>query len=490
MVTGTPMKTFVEGNLAVVIGGLAFVAVLGLMRISSDEGQRADFRVASRWLAIYLLLRINDFWLEDLIPTEWHAYLRVGWILAFAFGITRVAVATALWLRRRLTKTTTAKIHRDVIDFVLYVVVAIPILKTQLKIDITTLLGTSAVLSLVLGFALQDTLGNLFSGLSLQLETPFTVGDYISVGEKEGRVLEIGWRSTRIESLRKEIIAIPNSLIGKEKLTNFSPHEKAVAIDLEFGTSYDAPPNLVRAEALEVLRQSPLVLNTPAPEVGVSSFADSAITYVARFFLKDYAQRLAVTDDFLSRLWYRFGRTGIEIPFPQRVLHFRETKARSDPDIELIAQLPLFTPFPIEEARELSRSAIERRFGNGEEVITEGQTGSTFYVVVSGRLSVRVGPQLKEIAVLERGAAFGEMSLLTGEPRNATVVALQDCVLLEMGRQVFARHLQQHPERLAQLAALIEERKANRAAATSSLPEQTPGPGKALQRLREIFGLR
>jgi CRP-like cAMP-binding protein len=105
-------------------------------------------------------------------------------------------------------------------------------------------------------------------------------------------------------------------------------------------------------------------------------------------------------------------------------------------------------------------------------------------------LSVRVGPQLKEIAVLERGAAFGEMSLLTGEPRNATVVALQDCVLLEMGRQVFARHLQQHPERLAQLAALIEERRANRAAATSSLPEQTPGPGKALQRLREIFGLR
>jgi hypothetical protein len=98
MVPGTQMKTFVEGNLAVVIGGLAFMAVLGLMRISSDEGQRADFRVASRWLAIYLLLRINDFWLEDLIPTEWHAYLRVGWILAFAFGITRVAVATALWL--------------------------------------------------------------------------------------------------------------------------------------------------------------------------------------------------------------------------------------------------------------------------------------------------------------------------------------------------------------------------------------------------------
>ncbi|MFT3709381.1 MAG: mechanosensitive ion channel family protein [Archangium sp.] len=485
------MKQFVEGNLALVLAGIAFVAIIAAIRITIEDAQRRDLVVGARWLGAYLFLRINGFWLEDVLPTEWHPYVRVGWLLAFAFASTRVAVAFALWVRRKLTRTTTAKIHRDVLDFVLYVMVAIPILKTQLKIDITTLLGTSAVLSLVLGFALQDTLGNLFSGLSLQLEAPFAVGDYIAMGDKEGHVVEIGWRSTRIITVRKETVAIPNSLIAKEKLTNFTNQAKAVAIEIEFGTGYEAAPNFVKSEAFEVLRQSPLVLNEPAPMVRLKEFGDSALTWMVRFYVNDYATRPHVIDDVLSRLWYRFGRDGIEIPFPQRVVHMRAEKQKRDIDIDLIAKLPLFAPFPIEEARGLSSSAVERTFGTGEEVITEGREGTTFYVVVSGKLSVRVGNPMKEIATLERGAAFGEMSLLTGEPRSATVVAMQDCLLLEMGRDVFARHLQQHPERLAQLAALIEERKAGLAAATSSVTTgPAPAPGKALQRLREIFGLR
>jgi small-conductance mechanosensitive channel len=485
------MKSFVEGNLALVLAGVAFMVIIAAIRISLEEAQRRDLVVGARWLAAYLFLRLNSFWLEDVLPQEWHVYVRVGWSLAFAFAATRVAVAFALWVRRKLTRTTTAKIHRDVLDFVLYVTVAIPILKTQLKLDITTLLGTSAVLSLVLGFALQDTLGNLFSGLSLQLEAPFAVGDYISVGDKEGHVVEIGWRSTRITTLRKETVAIPNSLIGKEKLTNFSNTNRAVALEVEFGTGYDAAPNFVKAEALEVLRQSPLILDAPAPIVRLKAFGDSALTWMVRFYVADYGSRDHAIDDLLSRLWYRFGRDGIEIPFPQRVVHVRSERPRREIDVDLIAKLPLFAPFPVEEARGLSASAVERTFGTGEEVITEGREGTTFYVVVSGKLSVRVGAPPKEIATLERGAAFGEMSLLTGEPRSATVVALEDCVLLEMGRDVFARHLQQHPERLAQLAALIEERKAGLAAATSSVTAgPAPAPGKALARLREIFGLR
>jgi CRP-like cAMP-binding protein len=140
-------------------------------------------------------------------------------------------------------------------------------------------------------------------------------------------------------------------------------------------------------------------------------------------------------------------------------------------------------------APNLAAAAVERTFGSGEEVITEGRAGTTFYVVVRGRLSVRVGA--KEIATFQRGDAFGEMSLLTGEPRSATIVALEDCVLLEVGREVFATYLEKHPERLAQIASLIEERKAHRAAITSSSAnDKAPAPGKAIQRLREIFGLR
>ena len=483
--------TFLQGNLALVLGVVAFIGAFLTFRLSKDESHRADVWGAVRWLGLFVFLRLNAFWLEELIPTEWHGYLRVSWMLAFAFGVTRFAVASALWLRRRLTSVVAAKIHRDVVDFVLYVLITIPILKTQLKLDVTTMLGTSAVLSLVLGFALQDTLGNLFSGLSLQLESPFNVGDFIRVAEKEGRVVQIAWRSTRIETMRREVITIPNSLIAKADVTNYSRGGLPMAIDLEFGASYAAAPNQVKAEVMETLREAPLVLNDPPPWVRVSSFGDSAITYHVRFFISDYAAVPHATDEVLGRLWYRFGRNGIEIPFPQRVLHFRnEEKVKVEPDLELLSNLPLFKPFPMEEAIGLSRAAVERSFGSGEEIITEGRPGTSFYVVVSGKVSVRAGTPPKEIATLERGAAFGEMSLLTGEPRSATVVALDDCRLLEMGREVFARHLQAHPERLAQLAALIEERKAGLAAAFhATVSGKAPAPGKALDRLREIFRL-
>lgn len=483
------MMTFLQGHLALVFGVFGFIATYLAARLTKDDRYRADVIGAVKWLGLFVFLRLNAFWVVPLLPAAWHAYLRVSWMLAFAFGVARFVVATGLWLRRRFTSKLAAKIHRDVLDFVLYVLITLPILKVQLKLDVTTMLGTSAVLSLVLGFALQDTLGNLFSGLSLQLESPFEVGDFIKVADKEGRVVQIAWRSTRIETLRREVITVPNSLIAKERVTNFSRGGQPVAIDLEFGASYSAAPNFVKAEVMEALREAPLVLNDPKPWVRVSNFGDSAITYKTRFFISDYAAVPHVTDEVLGRLWYRFGRTGIEIPFPQQVVHFRtEERPKADPDLELLSNLPLFKPFPVEEAVGLSRSALERKFGVGEEVITEGRHGTSFYVVVKGRLSVRTGNPQKEIAVLERGAAFGEMSLLTGEPRSATVVALEDCTLFELGRDVFQRHLEAHPERLEKLASMIEERKAGLAAAhTVADASKAPTTGKALDRLREIF---
>lgn len=484
---------FLLGNLALVLGAVFFLGTFALSRVSRDARYAADAKGAAVWFAIFVFLRLNAFWIEPLTPpnSSWDAYLHVTWMVAFGFAAVRFVVGSVLWLRRAVLKRETAKIHRDVADFVLYVLVTIPILKFQLKIDVTTLLGTSAVLSLVLGFALQDTLGNLFSGLSLQLEAPYDVGDFIRVGEKEGRVVQVAWRSTRIETLRKEQITIPNSLIAKEHVTNFSRGGQPMAIDVEFGASYAAPPNTVKAQVLESLRETSLVLKEPTPWVGVLNFGDSAITYHLRFFIADFGKVPEVRDEILARLWYRFGRQGIDIPFPQRVLHLRteEPAPKKELDVQLLQRLPLFSAFPKEEAEALARAAVERRYGTGEEVIVEGRPGSSFYLVSSGRLSVRAGG--KEIAVLEPGAAFGEMTLLTGEPRTATVVALEDCVLFELGREAFSHHMQTRPERLAQLAELIEQRKAGLAAASeASALDKAPVQGKVLDRLRELFGRR
>ncbi len=481
---------FLSGNLALVLGALALIVTFGLRRFARDDALKRDLFGALVLFAVYLALREGGTFLEPLTPSDWHPYLRVTWMLAFAFGMVRLGVASVLALRRRLKRGPSAKIQRDVVDFLLYVVCAIPILKTQLKIDVTTLLGTSAVVSLVLGFALQDTLSNLFAGISLQLEGPFDVGDFIRVGGHEGRVVQIAWRSTRLETVRRELVTVPNSQVAKDHVVSFSGLT-GVAIELEVMAAYAAPPNLVKSEILETLREAPLVLAEPAPWVRVLQFGENAIHYQVRLSLRDFASLPHARDEVLSRLWYRFARAGIEIPFPQRVVHMRPQESTARPPAqELLARLELFAPFSPAELESIAGSAKERRFGVGEEIVTEGREGSTYFVVVAGRVSVRVASG-KEVATLGRGQGFGEMSLLTGDPRSATVVGLEDTTLLELDRDAFRTHFAQHPERAAQLAELLERRReqlaqAERGAEVSALPREA----KMLARLKDIFRLR
>ncbi|MBE2253986.1 MAG: mechanosensitive ion channel [Myxococcus sp.] len=479
---------FFHGNLALVLGTIGLVLAALLRRLSRDERLRQDVLGALVWFSIFVAVRGLTLALEDPLPKPWHAYLRAAWMLAFAFGTVRLLVALVLWLRRRISAKSTAKIHRDVADFLLYLITAIPILKTQLQLDVTTLVGTSAVLSLVLGFALQDTLGNVFSGLSLQLDSPYKVGDFVRVGQHEGRVVQTSWRSTRIETLRKEQVTLPNALTAREPITNFTRGGQPVAIELPIGTAYAAPPTKVKAEILEALAESPLILSDPAPVVFTWGFEDSSVKYVVRLWISDFAEAPRVHDEVYARLWYRFGRAGIEIPFPQRVVTMRADARRPEGHRQaLLDELDLFAPFSAEERRAIADAAHERTFGLGESVCTEGREGQTFYVVVSGRVSVRVGQPPREVATLSRGQYFGEMSLLTGAPRSASVVAIDDTVVLEFDRPHFEAFFAKKPQLAEQLAEFLARRRAELTSGADGLANQKADAAGLLTRLRRIF---
>lgn len=480
--------SFFQGHLALILGVVALTLTVLIRRLSKDDRLRQDVFGAMVWFGLFVIVRGVMLWAEALTPKEWHPTERAIWMLAFAFGTVRLFVSLVLWTRRRLGGSPTAKIHRDVADFLLYLVTAIPILKTQLQLDVTTLLGTSAVLSLVLGFALQDTLGNLFSGLSLQLDRPYQVGDFIRVGQHEGRVVQTSWRSTRIETLRHEQITLPNALTAKEPIINLTKGGEPVALDLTVGTTYAAPPTTVKAEILEALAESPLIRKTPVPLVSAWSFDDSSVKYLVRVWLNDWADVPHVHDEVFARLWYRFGRAGIEIPFPQRVVTMRTEVPRPQGlREELLGELDLFKPFTREERKAIADAGVEHRFGLGEAICVEGREGHTFYVVVSGRVSVRVGEPPREVATLSRGQYFGEMSLLTGDPRAATVVAIDDTLVLEFGRTEFQRFFTQKPELAEQLAEFLARRKAELAVGAAAQAMQKADAAGLLTRLRRIF---
>lgn len=485
------LMLFLQGNTALVIGVLLLI-LLGVTRYLAKEAQlKTDLRGALMFLGAWLLLRLLDYGFDAVHFDAVDKLSRVAWMLAFAFGCVRAFVAFTLWGYRRLNIGTTPKILRDLLDFVLYAIAALPILKTQLDIDLTSLLATSAILSVVLGLALQETLGNLFAGLSLQLERPFHAGDWIKVGDDAGRVVQIAWRATRIENARLEEITLPNSTVAKSSLRNFSRGGQPVGIDLEVGVSYDVPPNTVRAEVEATLSEIALVLKTPAPLCRVSQFGDSAIVYLVRFFVPSFDDSGLAKDEAFTRLWYRFSRAGIEIPYPQRVVHTRSLPPPAEQThLGLLSQLDLFAPFSAEERADLARSAVERRFGKGEALIREGEEGQTFYLIVQGEVAVARGGTV--VARLQRGAYLGEMSLLTGDARSATVVAASDVVVLELDREAFGRHFTAHPERAQQLSELLATRRSELeavAAATGAAPPEGTRANEILRRLRSIFRL-
>jgi small-conductance mechanosensitive channel len=463
-----------------------------------DKELREDLRAALYLLLAFGVLRIGAWAFEPHLSRSSASALLLAWMLTFAFGAIRAIVSILLWLLRFRRRTPMPKIVRDGINFALFAIVTLPILKSTMHIDIAGLVATSAILSVVLGLAMQDTLGNLFAGLSLQLERPFEVGDWVSIGQNTGRVTQVGWRAARLETFRNESITLPNSVIAKEAVKNYSRGGRPIGADCTIGIGLHVPPNRVKTAVLETLQDIPHVVREPAPTCRTLAYEDSLIRYQIRFFSRDLDVSTQAMEQIYTRLWYRFARDGVEIPVPQRTVLMRtEVGPRAETPEEILGLLQsvdLLALIPLEQIRGLAREAAPRRFGKDERVITEGDQGNTFYVVAQGSVSVRVGRPEVEVTRLGRGQYFGEMSLLTGERRAASVIALEDSLLLEIARPTFARILSQVPELAAALADLLARRRTELKAVSvaSGAPraaEATREASLIFTRLKEIFGL-
>ncbi|HUQ88450.1 MAG TPA: mechanosensitive ion channel family protein, partial [Vicinamibacterales bacterium] len=208
-------------------------------------------------------------------------------------------------------------IVQDFAVIVLFVAIGTVLLRQQL-------LTTSAVGAVVVGFALQDTLGNLFAGLAIQIEKPFRVGQWVQFGDREGQVTEITWRATKLRTKAGQFLIVPNSVISKEPVLNHSEPTIPTRIEVEIGASYNVPPNQVKRAMHEAMANSPLVMRAPEPQVIVKGFGASAIDYAAQFWIEDYAIDRTARDQVRTNLWYTFRRHNIEIPYPIQVQYERD----------------------------------------------------------------------------------------------------------------------------------------------------------------------
>jgi small-conductance mechanosensitive channel/CRP-like cAMP-binding protein len=358
------------------------------------------------------------------------------------------------------------------------------------------LVTTSAVSAVVLGFALQDTLGNAFAGLAIQSEKPFNIGHWIKVGHFEGRVAEVTWRATKLRTKTGNFVIVPNNVVAKEAIVNYSEPAAPVRLEVEVGATYLVAPNQVKAAMMEALRHSPRVLRVPAPEILLLHFADSAITYQAQFWIEDYAADDQVRDEVRTAIFYSFQRRNIEIPYPIQV---QLEKSSSEPGAEeklaeeerLLAGVDLFATLPPDLRRQIAAASPMVVYGSGETVVRQGEDGQSMFVILSGAVSVQLEPSKKEVARIQPGGYFGEMSLLTGEPRSATVLAVGDVTVVEIAADLFRRIAVEQPEAIEKIGLAAATRRVGleqtRAATAGTVTAETT---TLLARMKKFLRLR
>lgn len=381
-------------------------------------------------------------------------------------------------------------IVQDVLVFLLFAVVATLVMEEKF-------LTTSAVGAVVAGLALQDTLGNLVSGLAIQVEKPFHVGHWISTGEWEGEVTEITWRATKMRTRQGNQVIVPNGELAKAAIINYSEPAAPTRIEIDVGTHYNNPPNAVKAAILGVLEREPMVLKSPEPVVHVISFDASSILHRARFWIKHFPMDEVITDRVRTGIYYAFKRENIEIPYPIAVEYGGEL-ADLAPDASgpakaeaLLAGTDLFGLLTPEERQSLVAASPLRPFGAGETLVRQGEPGHSAFVLCEGRVRVTLDPGDVELAVLERGAYFGEMSLLTGDPRTASVRAVGDCAALEITSDAFRTIVLQHPALVEKIGAVVADRRAGIARARASVANVPPpeSASSLVARVRRFFHL-
>ena len=445
---------------------------------------KLSFPAAFLFVSLVLRIRVVR---EALFPSpKFHLYIDAALIFFLIFFLIRLVDAFFLGrYKRKNIPYPLPKVLHSLILGIFYLIILFIILRDIAGINITPILATSAVLTMVVGLALQGVLGNLLSGISIHLTKSFTKGDWIGVGSDEGVVIDTNWRETKILDRESNIIVIPNNTIASEKIINFSCPDDKTALTIPVKASYEMPPSVVFDALYEVARDVPAILKNPAPQVYILSYNDFGISYVLKFWIKDFEQKYPIMGEVGRLIWYKFKRHNIEIPFPlsdklgeilgsirekDRAAEVKEKKEKNFHDL-INSSFLRYHEGEGKEGLVVSESVIRdlaslvqrQRFACGEVIFKQGNKGESCFVVAKGAIKGEIiyhekGRKYKSEFMVESGGIFGEMSLFTGMPRTATGIVNVESELLEIKALDFAVLLERNPALAEVTADLVSKR--------------------------------
>ncbi|MFC1855356.1 mechanosensitive ion channel domain-containing protein [Thermodesulfobacteriota bacterium] len=390
--------------------------------------------------------------------------------LVLALGAIKAIIFTAVELFLHSVKgIEIPKIIQDTVFAILYFILLMLIIKDILDINLTSILTTSAVLTMVLGLSIQDNLSNLFSGLAIQLEKPFSIGEWVEFEGTMGKVKELSWRSVKMLTFENDLLIVPNNKIIKGNVTNFNRPTHLHISRFNVGLSYKHPPNKVKNTILSVLKNEKDIAHEPKPIIRLVNYGDFSIDYEIRYYITNFNRKLLIEDSISTKLWYAFNRDGLRIPFPIRDVNLRtisDEQERRDHEREikervaLLKSVDVLSPLKDAELNALANNSHPLFFSANEDIINEGDSGDSLYVILKGEVSVSLlaAGDMKELSTLAEGNFFGERSLMTGEAANATISANKDCILFVIDKDNFKEVITNNRDALSQISEILSRR--------------------------------
>ncbi len=377
--------------------------------------------------------------------------------------------------------------------------------------NLSSIIATSAVLTAVIGFSLQDTLGNVIGGLALQTDSSIAVGDWIKVGDLSGKVVDIRWRYTAIETRNWETVIIPNGVLVKGNVTVLG-RRRGEPLQWRrwvwFNVDFRHPPADVITAVETALRATPLehVAAEPAPNCIVMDFTESFARYAVRYWLTDLAADDPTDSRVRARIYYALERASVPLSIPAHALFVteesperRERKAKEDAEkkTRALGSVDLFGQLPAAERERLAETLRWAPFARGEALTRQGAQAHWLYIITEGEavVRVRVDDEEREVAALAPGDFMGEMSLLTGAPRAATVIAKTDVACWRLDKAAFQALLERRPELAEEVAETLASRQVELESVRENLSHDAKERRKLARRgdlsdrIRGYFGL-
>jgi potassium efflux system protein len=436
------------------------------------------------------------------VTTSIFVWVAGGWLVS---GL----IQTLVWprLEKRLAYPP-PKLLQNIVTAAIILTITIAIFGFVLNAPISGLVAGSSVVAAVIGLAVTRMIADVFSGVALSVERSYVLGDWLEIDMRSrpgnslvGQVVEVNWRATRLKTKADETVVIPNSELARTKFVNFSAPQRSYRAEVQVPLSHSVSPDRAKRILMSAVVHTEGAMEEPKPQIVLKKFEPRGVVWCLQFWVADYSQDTLVTRAVQENVLNYLQVAGIELSYnrvDQREVPPDEAEQSQDvPKTALLRRIDLFAIMGEQSLTRIAQAMHRHEFEEQEFIVSQEEAGSSLFVVEEGLVSVLVkdgNGRHRWVAHVPPGGFFGEMALLTGESRTASVQAQTQVVCYEIDKEILLPIFQETPELLEKVGELMTARKAQlrkaKKASMEEAQEEQQEKHSLLQKMRHFFGIK